>query len=136
MDCATAQSDALRAFRLGDGGPFGGQTTPNKVSASATVHLGRVDTNGGGFGRELSLRARGSGMVRTIPAEMPQTSISWMYTLRRPKVTPRTFSASWCNSSRKLRLLMHHTNVYVLRCTTAKNMTPPADSKALATNDA
>ena len=71
MDCATPQADALRAFRLGDGVLFGGQTTPNKVSASATVLLGRVDTNGGGFGRELSLRARGSGMERTIPAEMP-----------------------------------------------------------------
>jgi len=66
MDCAAAQAKALCAFRHGDGVPFWGQTLPNKVSASTIVLLGRVDTNGGGLGRERSLKASGSGMERTI----------------------------------------------------------------------
>ena len=41
------------------------------MSASAIVLLGRVDTNGGGLGRERSLNASGSGVERTIRARLP-----------------------------------------------------------------
>jgi hypothetical protein len=50
---------------------FGGQGPPNKVSASATELLGRVDTNGGGLGRAYSLKASGSGVKRVIRARLP-----------------------------------------------------------------
>ena len=50
---------------------FGGQGPPNEVSASATELLGRVDTNGGGLGREFSLKARGSSVERAIRARLP-----------------------------------------------------------------
>ena len=58
-------SGSEMVFRLG------GQTPLNKVSASATELLGRVDTNGGGVGRERSLKAGGSGMERIISADLP-----------------------------------------------------------------
>jgi hypothetical protein len=50
---------------------YGRQRPPNKLSVRASKLLGRVDASGGGLGRHYSLKARGSGVVRTIPVELP-----------------------------------------------------------------
>jgi hypothetical protein len=108
MDCAIAQAEALCALGRGDGVPFWGQGPPKKVSASAIVLLGRVDTNGGGLGRGYSLKASGSGMERTFRARLPLDEYLVDVHIRPPRATSRISSASWCNSGRRSWLLTRH----------------------------